>query len=59
MMKRDRQLYLDCIKERASSEGGIARDYHQLLARFDENGRYWWFKAISESNIYEAMCACD
>jgi hypothetical protein len=59
MMKRDRQFYLDCVRERACSEGGIAHDYFQLLARSDECRRYWWFKAISEVDIHEAMCTCD
>jgi hypothetical protein len=59
IMKRDRLFYLDCVRERACSEGGIARDYYQLLARSDECSRYWWFKAISQADIHKAMCACD
>jgi len=59
MMKRDRQFYLDCVRERACSAGGIAHYYFQLLARSDECGRYWWFKAISQVDIHKAMCACD
>jgi hypothetical protein len=59
MMRRDREFYLNCVKERAASEGGIVDDYYRLLARSDECNRYWWFKAISQADIYEAMCACD
>jgi hypothetical protein len=33
MMKRDRQFYLDCIRERAGLDGGVGDDYYQLLAR--------------------------
>jgi hypothetical protein len=41
MMERDRQFYLNCVKERASTEGGIELDYNQVLSRDDEVNRYW------------------
>jgi len=59
MMRRDRQFYLDCVRDKACSVGGIAQDYYQLLARPDECSRYWWFKAINQVDVHVAMCACN
>ncbi|KAF2021332.1 hypothetical protein BU24DRAFT_19415 [Aaosphaeria arxii CBS 175.79] len=59
VMKRDRFYYLDCVREIACLEGGIARDYYELLARPDECRRYWWFRAVCQADIHRAMCACD
>lgn len=59
IMKRDRQFYLDCVRDRALLKGGITHTYYQLLARPDECARYWWFKAIHQAHIHAAMCACN
>lgn len=59
MMRRDRQFFLDCVRDIARSVGGIAQDYYQLLARPDECSRYWWVKAIRLADVHVAMCACN
>ncbi|KAL4725663.1 hypothetical protein ACLX1H_007814 [Fusarium chlamydosporum] len=60
-MRRDREFYLMCIKEKAfGSEGNkLMRDYWRVLARHDEIARYWWFTAASRIDIHRDMVACD
>jgi len=57
-MCEDRKFYLDCIRERAESEGGICRQYWQILARSDEPRRYWWCAASSRIDVHRAMASC-
>lgn len=59
IMIRDRAFYLDCVNQRAHSEGGIARDFYKVLARHDESRRYWWFRAVHQVDAHMAMVACD
>lgn len=58
-MKRDRAFYLECVRIRAETEGGIARDYSGVLARTDEVKRYWWYTAASRVDVHRAMAACS
>lgn len=58
-MKLDRQCYLKCVKERAQIEGGYLKQYYNVLARADEVRRFWWFKAISQADVHQAMVSCD
>lgn len=55
---RDRAFYLDCIKWRAYSKGGIAPDFYKVLDRHDESKRYWLFRAAHQIDAHSAMVAC-
>ncbi|OBT67922.1 hypothetical protein VE03_02584 [Pseudogymnoascus sp. 23342-1-I1] len=59
IMMRDRAFYLNCIKRRAYSEGGIALDFYKALDRPGESRRYWWFRAVHQLDAHKAMVACD
>src|SRR3954469_7282932 len=55
IMERDRQFYLQCIREIALSTGGAAQEYYKILAREDETERYWWLSAIGRLDIMRAL----
>jgi hypothetical protein len=58
-MKQDRAFYLECVKTRATREGGIELDYYRALSRDDEPSRYWWLAAASRIDIHRAMALCS
>lgn len=59
MMRRDRAVYVRCVRGRALKDGGLVNAYYEMLARADEYKRSLWFKAISQSDIHQLMIACD
>ncbi len=58
-MKQDRAFYLECVRTRATREGGIELDYYRALSRDDEPSRYWWLTAASRIDIHIAMALCS
>jgi len=48
IMQKDRAFYLSCIHSIATTRGGLAEEYYQLLAREDEINKYWWYVAASQ-----------
>ena len=58
MMREDRKVYLECIRERAEREGGIYQQYYQVLARDDEPRRHWWCAASNRIDVHKAMAKC-
>ncbi|KAK4132535.1 hypothetical protein BT67DRAFT_443733 [Trichocladium antarcticum] len=58
-MKKDRAFYLECVKTRATQEGGIELDYYRALSRDDEPSRYWWLTAASRIDIHIVMALCS
>ena len=54
-MKRDRDFYLQCIKDLASGKDVIAQNYYKVLVREDEAERCWWLGAISRLDIMRVI----
>ena len=50
VMRKDRLFYLQCVQEQAT-EGGMIKEYHQIIASQDEIDRYWWLMAASRTHI--------
>ena len=55
MMRRDRKVYLDCIKSIASRRDATANAYFNVLDRADEIDRYWWLSAVNRLDIMRAI----
>lgn len=53
--KDDRAFYLQCIIDMAPEKGEYARIYSEILARDDEEERYWWFRAANHLDIMRAL----
>jgi len=53
--KDDRSFYLQCIIELAPAKGENGRIYSEVLARDDQEERYWWFAAVGHLDIMRAL----
>jgi hypothetical protein len=53
--KDDRSFYLQCIIELAPAKGENGRIYSEILARDDQEERYWWFAAVGHLDIMRAL----
>ena len=53
--KDDRAFYLRCIMDMARIKGGYARVYSEILARDDQEERYWWLSAVNRLDIMRAL----
>jgi hypothetical protein len=53
--RRDREQFLDIVKSLCDTHGDICSSFHRVLASRDEIRRYWWFTAISNQKLHQAM----
>ncbi|KAI4853212.1 hypothetical protein E4T44_00983 [Aureobasidium sp. EXF-8845] len=53
--RRDREQFLDSVKRLCDTHGEICSSFHRVLASSDEIRRYWWFTAISNQKLHQAM----
>jgi hypothetical protein len=53
--KDDRSFYLQCIIDMAPAKGEYARVYSEILARDDQEERYWWLSAVNRLDIMRAL----
>ncbi|KAI1770581.1 hypothetical protein F4818DRAFT_446197 [Hypoxylon cercidicola] len=51
----DRSFYLQCIIDMAPAKGEHARVYSEILARADQEERYWWLSAVNRLDIMRAL----
>lgn len=55
MQHNDRCFYLQCVSGIAASRGEQERLYAAMLAREDQEERYWWFSAVNRLDIMRAL----
>jgi hypothetical protein len=53
--RRDRQLFLDTVKSLCDTHGETCHSFYRVLASKNEIKRYWWFTAISNQKLHQAM----
>ncbi|KEQ73206.1 hypothetical protein M436DRAFT_30462, partial [Aureobasidium namibiae CBS 147.97] len=53
--RRDRQLFLDTVKNLCDVDGETCRSLYRVLSSKHEIRRYWWFTAISNQKLHQAM----
>lgn len=53
--KDDRSFYLQCIIDMAQAKGEYALVYAEILARDDQEERYWWLSAVNRLDIMRAL----
>jgi hypothetical protein len=53
--RRDRRVFLDTVESLCETHGETCRTFHRILASKDEIRRYWWFTAISNQKLHQAM----
>ena len=57
--RRDHQLFLDTVKSLCDTHGETCRSFYRVLASKNEIIRYWWFTAISNQKLHQAMVKVD
>lgn len=53
--RRDRQLFLETIKNLCHTHGEICESFYRVLSSKDEIRRYWWFTAVSNQKLHQVM----
>lgn len=53
--RRDRQLFVDTVKNLCNTYGDICETFYRVLTSKDEIRRYWWFLAVSNQKLHQAM----
>jgi hypothetical protein len=53
--RRDRKVFLDTVRSLCDTHRETCRVFHRVLASKDEIRRYWWFTAISNQKLHQAM----
>jgi hypothetical protein len=57
--RRDRNVFLDTVRSLCDTHGETCRVFHRILSTKDEIRRYWWFTAISNQKLHQAMFKVD
>ncbi|OAQ98759.1 hypothetical protein LLEC1_05794 [Akanthomyces lecanii] len=52
---QDREFFLQCIKEKATTKGHDAQIYAEILGREDQEARHWWLSAVFRVDVMRAL----